>query len=108
MCRDSQPANEEEPLCISLTSQRSFLFGPVLHLSCVIQTAYAKALLVNRTALREAQEAYETDVRPWLSEFRVRQGRNPDPIADFRASGYAERVARERVGNAVGSGYPGA
>jgi L-rhamnose isomerase/sugar isomerase len=86
-----------------------------------IQTAYAKALLVDRAALRQAQEAgdvlggyrvlqeaYETDVRPWLSEFRVRQGRNPDPIADFRAGGYAERVARERVGGAVGSGYPGA
>jgi L-rhamnose isomerase/sugar isomerase len=86
-----------------------------------IQTAYAKALLVDRAALRKAQEsgdvlggyrvlqeAYETDVRPMLAEFRIRQGRNPDPIADFRASGYAERVARERVGNAVGSGYPGA
>jgi L-rhamnose isomerase / sugar isomerase len=86
-----------------------------------IQTAYAKALLVDRTALRQAQEAgdvlggyrvlqeaYETDVRPWLSEFRVRQGRNPDPIAAFRARGYTERVARERVGAAVSSGYPGA
>ncbi len=86
-----------------------------------IQTAYAKALLVDRAALREAQEAadvlggyrvlqeaYETDVRPLLAEFRTRQGRNPDPIADFRTSGYAERVARERVGNVVGSGYPGA
>ena len=86
-----------------------------------IQTAYAKALLVDRAALRAVQEAgdvlggyrvlqeaYETDVRPLLAEFRTRQGRNPDPIADFRASGYAERVARERIGNAVGSGYPGA
>jgi L-rhamnose isomerase / sugar isomerase len=86
-----------------------------------IQTAYAKALLVDRVTLRKAQEAgdvlggyrvlqeaYETDVRPLLAEFRVRQGRNPDPIADFRASGYAERVARERVGGAVSSGYPGA
>ncbi len=86
-----------------------------------IQTAYAKALLVDRAALRQVQEAgdvlggyrvlqeaYETDVRPLLAEFRIRQGRNPDPIADFRASGYAERVARERVGNAVSSGYPGA
>lgn len=86
-----------------------------------IQTAYAKALLVDRTALREAQEAgdvlgayrvlqvaYETDVRPLLAEVRVRQGRNPDPIAAFRASGYAERVARERVANEMPSGYPGA
>jgi L-rhamnose isomerase/sugar isomerase len=86
-----------------------------------VQTAYAKALLVDRTALREAQEAgdvlgayrvlqaaFETDVRPLLSEFRVRQGCNPDPVAAFRASGYAERVARERTTSAMSSGYPGA
>src|SRR6266704_482524 len=86
-----------------------------------IQMAYAKALLVDRTALREAQEvgdvlgayrvlqtAYETDVRPLLSEVRVRQGLDPDPIAAFRASGYAERVARERLAAATSSGYPGA
>src|SRR5712691_2318467 len=86
-----------------------------------VQTAYTKALLVDRTALREAQEAgdvlgayrvlqaaYETDVRPLLAEVRVRQGRNPDPIAAFRASGYAERVERERVASATSSGYPGA
>ncbi len=86
-----------------------------------VQTAYAKALLVDRTALREAQEAgdvlgayrmlqaaFETDVRPLLSEFRVRQGRDPDPVAAFRASGYVERVARERPASAGSSGYPGA
>jgi L-rhamnose isomerase/sugar isomerase len=86
-----------------------------------VQTAYAKAQLVDRTVLRQAQEAgdvlgayrvlqtaYETDVRPLLSEVRIRQGRNPDPIAAFRASGYAERVARERPSNLVGSGFPGA
>jgi L-rhamnose isomerase/sugar isomerase len=86
-----------------------------------IQMAYAKALLVDRTALREAQEAgdvlgayrvlqaaYETDVRPLLSEVRVRQGLDPDPIRAFRASGYAERVARERIAAVTSSGYPGA
>jgi L-rhamnose isomerase / sugar isomerase len=86
-----------------------------------IQIAYAKALLVNRAALHEAQEAgdvlgayrvlqaaYETDVLPLLAEVRGRLGRDSDPIAAFRASGYAERVARERVANATSSGYPGA
>ena len=86
-----------------------------------VQTAYGKALLVDRAALHEAQEvgdvlgayrvlqaAYETDVRSLLTEFRVRQGRNPDPIVAFRASGYAERVARERTAIATSSGYPGA
>ena len=68
-----------------------------------IQTAYAKTQLVDRVALREAQEAgdvlgayrvlqaaYETDVRPLLAEVRIRQGRNPDPIAAFQSSGYAD------------------
>lgn len=86
-----------------------------------VQMAYAKALLVDRVALQQAQEAgdvlgayrvlqtaYETDVRPLLAEVRVRQGLDPDPIAAFRASGYAERVARERIAAATSSGYPGA
>jgi L-rhamnose isomerase/sugar isomerase len=86
-----------------------------------VQTAYAKALLVDRTALREAQEAgdvleayrvlqaaFETDVRSLLSEFRLRQGCDPNPVAAFRASGYAEKVAHERPASAGSSGYPGA
>jgi L-rhamnose isomerase/sugar isomerase len=86
-----------------------------------IQTAYAKALLVDRRALSSAQEtgdalegyrelqaAYETDVRPLLAETRRRQGLNPDPIAAFRESGYADRIARARGSVAVSSGYPDA
>src|SRR5712692_3552628 len=86
-----------------------------------IQTAHAKALLVDRAALLAAQEAgdvlgayrvlqaaFETDVRPLLSEVRVRQGCDPDPIASFRASGHAERVTRERGAVTTSSGYPGA
>jgi L-rhamnose isomerase / sugar isomerase len=86
-----------------------------------VQTAYVKALLVDRQRLREAQEAgdvlgayrllqaaYQTDVRPLLAEFRIRQGIDPDPIAAFRACGYAERVAGERPASGSSSGYPGA
>src|SRR2546425_2081741 len=85
-----------------------------------IQTAYAKAQLVDRTALSKAQgvgdvlgayrvlqAAYETDVRPLLAEIRVRQGCDPDPIVAFRSSGYAERVAHERPALTTSSGYPG-
>src|SRR6266851_9229332 len=86
-----------------------------------VQTAYAKALLVDRSALRAAQEtgdvlgayrvlqaAFEMDVRPLLSTLRARQGCDPDPVAAFRASGYAERVAHERTASTMSSGYPGA
>src|SRR5207302_1066920 len=86
-----------------------------------IQTAYAKALLVDRTALRKAQEAsdvlgayrvlqtaYETDVRSLLVEVRGRLRLAPDPIVAFRGSGYAEHVAQQRAAVATTSGYPGA
>ena len=86
-----------------------------------IQIAYAKALLVDRAALRHAQEecsvleayrvlqaAYEIDVRPLLAEARTRQGLHPDPFAAFAASGYAQRIAQERTAHATASGYPGA
>ncbi len=86
-----------------------------------IQIAYTKALLVDRAALRQAQlahdvlggyralqDAYETDVRPVLAEVRRRAGRPVDPIAAFRASGYAERVAHERSSVTVSAGYPDA
>jgi L-rhamnose isomerase/sugar isomerase len=75
-----------------------------------LQNAYARALLVDRTALSEHQEAndvikaertlieaYETDVRPLTAEARLRAGGAIDPILAFRDSGYRESVARARV-----------
>jgi L-rhamnose isomerase / sugar isomerase len=74
-----------------------------------VQVAHAKALLVDRDRLREAQaagdvlaanrvlvDAYETDARPLLAEARRRRDLDPDPIAALRRSGYMEQVARER------------
>jgi L-rhamnose isomerase/sugar isomerase len=74
-----------------------------------LQEAYARALLVDRDALREAQRAgdvleahrvllgaYSTDVRPLCARVREDLGGSADPIAAFRASGYLERVVEER------------
>jgi L-rhamnose isomerase/sugar isomerase len=85
-----------------------------------IQTAHAKALLVNRDKLGQAQaagdvlgahrvllDAYESDVRPLLTEARKRLGIEPDPLAALRSSGYVERTSRERLKAAAGTGYPG-
>jgi L-rhamnose isomerase/sugar isomerase len=76
-----------------------------------VQEATAKALLVDGTALAEAQrsgdvlaanavvmDAYNTDVRPLLAEVRAELGLDPDPVAAYRRSGWAERIAAERVG----------
>jgi L-rhamnose isomerase/sugar isomerase len=78
-----------------------------------LQEAYAKALLVDRDALRAAQEAgdvlggheilldaYRTDVRPLCARVRAARGAAEDPVAALRAGGYVERVAAER-GSAV-------
>ena len=85
-----------------------------------VQSAYAKALLVDRDALAAAQakqdvlaanrilhDAFETDVRPLLAEAREELGACADPIAAYRASGYYERVSRERGRAKVGGGYTG-
>ncbi|MFF5207682.1 L-rhamnose isomerase [Streptosporangium sp. NPDC000396] len=76
-----------------------------------IQEATAKALLVDRAALAEAQaggdvlganavlmDAYNTDVRPRLAALRESQGLDPDPMAAYHRSGYAEKIAAERIG----------
>jgi len=83
-----------------------------------VQETLAKALLVDREALADAQarhdvleanailmDAFWTDVRPALAAFREEQGLPADPFGAFRASGYEEKVAAERVGgNQMGWG----
>jgi L-rhamnose isomerase / sugar isomerase len=77
------------------------------------QEATAKALLVDADALAAAQEAgdvlganavlmdaYNTDVRPLLAELRAELDLDPDPMAAYARSGYAERIAAGRVGGA--------
>jgi L-rhamnose isomerase/sugar isomerase len=74
-----------------------------------LQEAYAKAVLVDRAALAEAQQAgdvlaghrillaaFQTDVRPDCAQARTALGAAEDPIAELRESGYAEERAAER------------
>ena len=76
-----------------------------------VQEATAKALIVDQPALEAAQaagdvlganailmDAYDTDVRPMLADLRAGMGLDPDPIAAYARSGYAERIVAERVG----------
>ncbi|MGO2359895.1 MAG: L-rhamnose isomerase, partial [Brachybacterium tyrofermentans] len=49
--------------------------------------------------------AFWTVVRPALAAFREERGLPADPFGAFRASGYEEKVAAERVGgNQMGWG----
>jgi L-rhamnose isomerase/sugar isomerase len=83
-----------------------------------IQTAYAKALLIDDAVLTSSQEkgdvlgahraltdAFETDVRPLLARWRADKGLDPDPVRAFRNGGYAEQRARERGTAQVESAY---
>jgi L-rhamnose isomerase / sugar isomerase len=76
-----------------------------------VQEATAKALLVDTAALEAAQragdvlgangvlmDAYATDVRPLLADLRVELGLDPDPMAAYARSGYADSIVAERVG----------
>jgi L-rhamnose isomerase/sugar isomerase len=76
-----------------------------------VQEATAKALLVDGDALAAAQragdvleanavlmDAYNTDVRPLLREVREEMGLDPEPLAAYRRSGWAEKIVAERVG----------
>jgi L-rhamnose isomerase/sugar isomerase len=76
-----------------------------------VQEMTARALLVDHDALAEAQksgdvlgahdvfsDAYQVDVRPMLAGWRESQGLPADPMGDYLASGYAEKISNERVG----------
>ncbi|MEV6412044.1 L-rhamnose isomerase [Kribbella sp. NPDC051718] len=75
-----------------------------------VQEATAKALLVDRDALRKAQQdgdvlaanaaimdAFNTDVRPLLADLRIAQGLDPDPVAAYHRSGYFEQITKDRA-----------
>lgn len=74
-----------------------------------IYRTYAKALIVDRKALRKYQEeqdivmtenilisAFDTDVMPLIYKIREEMGVPLDPLKAFRESGYMEKIIRER------------
>ncbi len=78
-----------------------------------VQEMTARALLVDRAALADAEaagdvlaangvlmDAFYTDVRPALAEWRASRGLPADPMAAYLASGYAEAIVADRQGGA--------
>src|SRR5579862_1124621 len=79
-----------------------------------LQEAYAKALLVDRARLSEAQNAnriidaedviraaWTADVKPILEMARLNLGLNPDPLGAYRKSGYYARILEKRSASAA-------
>ncbi len=74
------------------------------------QGLYAKAAIVDHERLaavqrstdlvaaeRCLQDAFATDVRPSIAEWRTRRGLAADPLDAFRESGYVNRITKERA-----------
>ena len=74
------------------------------------QQLYSKAALVDHEKLAEAQkdadllraetllqDAFATDVRPAIQEWRASKGLPTDPLNAFRESGYLQRITKERA-----------
>jgi L-rhamnose isomerase/sugar isomerase len=74
------------------------------------QQLFAKAALVDAGKLATAQrncylvgaesllqDAFATDVRPVIEEWRKSKGLPTDPMEAFRQSGYLERITKERA-----------
>jgi L-rhamnose isomerase/sugar isomerase len=111
--RNAAELHEQDVSRIGYMVDQSHNLKPKIE--AMIQTAmtaqelYAKACLVDREKLRDAQtrmdvvgaeeclrQAFFTDVRPTLAEWRKRKNLDPEPLSAYRASGYEARVAKER------------
>ncbi|WP_040165895.1 L-rhamnose isomerase [Microbacterium gorillae] len=81
-----------------------------------VQEMTARALLVDRDALSAAQrsgdvlgangifmDAFYTDVRPALADWRESRGLPADPMAAYAASDYQSRIEADRVGGTQAS-----
>jgi L-rhamnose isomerase / sugar isomerase len=76
----------------------------------IAQQLFAKAALVDHATLSDAQtncdliraesllqDAFNTDVRPEIREWRDSKGLPQDPLKAFQESGYLERITKERA-----------
>lgn len=82
-----------------------------------IKLAYAQALIIDREKLEEAresndvvlaqdilQDAFRTDVRPLISEARIRMGAAYDPVGLFRSIGIRDQLIKERGLKTIATG----
>jgi L-rhamnose isomerase / sugar isomerase len=99
-----------------MVDQSHNLKGKIEEMIQTVMTAqdlYAKAALIDFKALSKAQteqrlidaeniykDAFNTDVRPAVNEWRRSKGLAENPLAAFRESGYMDRITRERAGRA--------
>ena len=100
-----------------MVDQSHNLKGKIEEMIQTVMTAqelYAKAALIDFAALTKAQteqrlidaeniykDAFSTDVRTAVREWRHTKGLAENPLAAFRESGYMARITRDRAGRAT-------
>lgn len=118
---DEEPARSTAQRVAYMIDQSHNIEGkvaPMIYSVLNCQEAYAKALIVPRQPLAAAQaagevleahrillEAFRTDVQPLLAQAREELDVPIDPIAAYRASGYEEKIRRERGLAAASGGF---
>jgi L-rhamnose isomerase/sugar isomerase len=109
-----------QPLIAYMIDQSHNLKGKIEETIQTVMTAqelYAKAALVDYRALAAHQagcalidaeeclkDAFATDVRPAVQAWRRAKGLAENPLAAYRASGYQERITKERAAKNATSG----
>jgi L-rhamnose isomerase/sugar isomerase len=88
----------------------------MIQTAMVAQELYAKAKVVDHAAIAAHQDkcnlidaeeclkaAFSTDVRPAIRAWRKSKGLAEEPLAAFRASGYLDRITKERQEKNLGA-----
>ena len=115
--KSSDPARFDPAYMIDQSHNVTDPIESLLSSTEAIVAAYAKAALVDREALHEAQErndammafqalraAYKVDVSPILAMARVEKGGAIDVLGMYRQSRWRERKAQERKAVGLGAG----
>lgn len=114
---DNNPQNPDLSWMIDASHNIKDPLEDIIQSLEAILEAYAKALLVDQKALKEAQKqndvtlcqeilqkAYRTDVRPLLEKSRLQSGGAINPLKTFREYKVRENLIKERGANTVATG----
>ncbi len=83
------------------TAQELFAKAAIVDHEKLAATQMTCALVDAETCLKDA---FATDVRPVIEEWRIARGLPPQPMAAFRESGYQQRIEAERGSKGRGGG----
>ena len=93
----------EEMIQTTMTAQELFAKAAIIDYA-VLEKARKEQRLVDAENIYK--DAFSTDVRPAIREWRRAKGLGEDPLVAFRQSGYLEKITNERKGRETqGGGY---